>query len=94
MRSPPPPSDGDKRRRQPLRFLLAFERVTLSPGESKKIYFSVDARGLSLVDMQGNRVLYTGSYGIEASRGHGDPLSATLNVEGEDVVLATFRKFW
>ncbi|MGO4212068.1 glycoside hydrolase family 3 C-terminal domain-containing protein [Terriglobus sp. 2YAB30_2] len=44
--------------------LEGFERVTLKPGEARKLAFELSARDLSQVDGDGNRVVLPGEYSI------------------------------
>ncbi len=48
----------------PVRSLQGFRRVTLRPGESRRIWFTLDARNLSLIDASGRRVVEPGRFEI------------------------------
>ena len=54
---------------QPLRALRGMSRVTLQAGESRKIHFNLDARDLSSVTMEGDRVVAPGVYRITVGEG-------------------------
>jgi len=65
--------------------LIAFQRIHLSPGESKHIHFDLSPRQLSVVDDQGNRAVTAGSYTLYLGGGQpGDAqdLHATFAIEG------------
>jgi beta-glucosidase len=53
-----PQADG------PRRSLVAFERIKLSPKESKQVILKIDPRSLSSVDEQGNRSILEGKYAL------------------------------
>ncbi|WP_246205009.1 glycoside hydrolase family 3 C-terminal domain-containing protein [Altericroceibacterium indicum] len=44
--------------------LRGFQRVTLKPGESRKVVFDLTPRDLSAVDLDGNRMVFTGNYTV------------------------------
>ena len=44
--------------------LQSFQRLTLKPGESKKVTFTLSPRQLSEVDAQGVRSVQPGSYAL------------------------------
>ena len=48
----------------PLRALKGFERVSLAPGEKKRVRFTLDDRALSLVGQDGTRVVEPGRFTI------------------------------
>jgi beta-glucosidase len=54
---------------QPLRALRGMSRVALQAGESRKIHFNLDARDLSSVTMEGDRVVAPGVYRITVGEG-------------------------
>lgn len=66
--------------------LAGFERVHLSPGQEKELYFHLDPRQLSTVDAAGKRLVRPGTYSIFV--GGGQPVSlaseagTTLTVQG------------
>jgi beta-glucosidase len=55
----PPAGPGN-----PNHWLAAFKRVHLDPHQVGHVAFDVDARGLSLVDAQGQRAVIAGEYKI------------------------------
>ena len=61
-----PPSSGGL---PLLRQLFGFERVTLAPGASRTLYFTVDASTLALVATNGDRVSHTGAFGLAFTNG-------------------------
>jgi beta-glucosidase len=58
--------------------LRGFERITLAPGESRKVTFELDARALSLIDERGRRVLEPGRFRITLGGSQPDPRSVAL----------------
>ncbi|HEY4358025.1 MAG TPA: glycoside hydrolase family 3 C-terminal domain-containing protein, partial [Acidobacteriaceae bacterium] len=58
-----PPADGNGGL-SPHVQLEGFQRISLKPGESKKVTFTLNPRQLSEVDAQGNRAVQPGSYGL------------------------------
>jgi beta-glucosidase len=62
----------------PHRELRGFERLTLGPGESKRISFNVSARDLSMIDLEGRRVLEPGRFRISVGGSQPDARSETL----------------
>jgi len=48
----------------PIRWLAGFERITLRPGERRRVVFALAPRALSLVDGAGERAVAPGSYTI------------------------------
>ncbi|MBN6152410.1 glycoside hydrolase family 3 C-terminal domain-containing protein [Xanthomonas sp. AmX2] len=57
------------RAQSPLRALVGFQRVTLQPGESRELQFTLDARRLSDVDRAGQRAVQPGDYRIYVGGG-------------------------
>ena len=53
-----PQADG------PRHSLVAFERVSLTPGASQQVVLKIDPRSLSSVDEQGNRSILEGKYSL------------------------------
>ncbi len=64
--------------RVPLHELRGFERITLDPGESKRVAFTITARDLSLIDEQGQRVLEPGQFRVFLGGSQPDPRSVEL----------------
>lgn len=44
----------------PMRSLWGFQRVSLAPGEAKTLTFTIDAKAMSIVDKDGNRIVEPG----------------------------------
>ncbi len=68
-----------------IRALKAFERITLAPGETKHVSFTLDSRRLSNVDEGGNRAVRPGSYAVfvgGSQPGQGEGVQAKFNIEG------------
>ena len=63
-----------------LKQLIAFERVRLSPGETRTVNFDVDVRMLSTVNAAGQRETLGGVHELIFSRGHGSELRQHLEV--------------
>ncbi len=53
-----------RRTHSPIRSLVGFERVSLAPGESRELRFTLDPRRLSDVDGEGVRAVEAGRYRI------------------------------
>jgi len=71
----------------PIRALRGFHRVTLAPGESKRVHFDLNARDLSSVTADGKRLVAPGSYRLTVGGGQpgfdGSVVSATFGITGE-----------
>jgi beta-glucosidase len=77
--------------------LRGFERITLAPGESRRVTFRLTARDFSLIDARGRRVLEPGRFRLSVGGSQPDvrsreltgksPLSATVELLGEPVEL-------
>ncbi len=70
----PPKFDG-----APHIALRGFQRVSLKPGESRAIEFTLSARDLSFVTMAGNRAIIPGDYRLSVGSGQpgtGSPVQA------------------
>ncbi len=80
-----PPADGNDGLSPHLQ-LVGFQRLTLAPGETRTVQFTLTARELSEVDAKGNRSVQSGAYGLSigGSQPH-DPHAAT------PAQIATFR---
>ncbi len=65
----------------PIRALRAFTRVSTAAGETKHVSFTLDARDLSEVEENGDRVVAKGAYHV--SVGGGQPGTATPLAEAE-----------
>jgi len=53
----------------PIRALRGFNRVSLAPGESKRVHFDLDARDLSSVTAAGKRIVAPGAYQVTVGGG-------------------------
>jgi beta-glucosidase len=62
----------------PHQDLRGFARITLSPGQSRRMTFRVTPRDLSLIDEQGRRIVEAGQFRIAISGSQPDPRSAAL----------------
>ena len=82
----------------PSKVLFGFERVTLKPGESTTVSFTLDATALGLVDIDGHRSVHNGDYDVVFSRGHGQELGTSVRValpsDQNPHRLFTFPKWW
>jgi beta-glucosidase len=64
----------------PLRALRAFQRVHLTPGESKLVQFELRPRDLSLVSVDGRILIAEGRYSV--SIGGGQPETGAASIAG------------
>jgi len=64
----------------PLKSLVAFERVTVQPGQLRKIQFSLSEDTLLLVNKDGNKHLYKGHHSLIFSRGVGKDSSFNITL--------------
>lgn len=62
----------------PVRQLRGFRRVSLAPGQSTTLRFSLSPRDLSLIDEQGQRVLEPGTFRVSVGGSQPDERSAAL----------------
>jgi beta-glucosidase len=62
----------------PLHELRGFERVTLAPGESRRVSFTLGARDFSLIDDAGRRVLEPGRFRLTLGGSQPDARSVAL----------------
>ena len=65
---------------RPTRELRGFERVTLTPGESKTVTFVLGPAELSLIDRRMQRVVEPGKFEVMAGTSSKTQLTATLDV--------------
>jgi beta-glucosidase len=63
----------------PLRTLVAFKRVALRAGETKRLTFEVDAKAMSLVQADGQRVVAAGP--VDLWVGGGQPVVPTAGTQ-------------
>ncbi len=90
-------SDLDASCRVPRHSLRGFRRITLEPGQSRKVSFELSARDQSLIDERGQRVLEPGKFRVSLGGSQPDqrsfeltgrrPLSAEFEVIGEVLAL-------
>jgi beta-glucosidase len=71
----------------PLRALKGFQRLSLKPGEKRVVRFTLDERALSLVGLDGQRVVEPGRFTI-AVGGKQPGLSGTADAATTMVLLA------
>jgi len=62
----------------PVHELRGFERITLAPGESRRVTFEVTPRDLSLIDERGHRVLEPGQFRLTIGGSQPDARSVAL----------------
>jgi len=60
----------------PIRALRGFNRVSLAPGESKRVHFDLGARDLSSVTADGKRIVAPGTYHLSVGGGQPGPGTA------------------
>jgi beta-glucosidase len=72
----------------PARQLVGFQRVTLAPGQRKKITFILTPRLMSLINEEGERVLEPGKFVITIGGNQGDKRSCELG--GSQVLTTEF----
>jgi beta-glucosidase len=63
----------------PLRALRGFQRVSIAPGQTQHVRFTLDSRDLSFVNEAGDRIVASGSYRIFV--GGGQPGSGAAGLE-------------
>ncbi len=83
--------------RVPHHDLRGFERITLAPGESRRVTFELTPRALSLIDEAGQRVLEPGKFRVTIGGSQPDarsvaltgqaPLAVELSVTGKRLEL-------
>ena len=82
----------------PIRHLEGFQRLSLAPGESKQVSFTLSPRQMSIVDEAGRRVVEPGAFEIAVggilpeyarlAQGATEVLTTRLEVVGEATVVA------
>jgi len=65
---------------RPIKELRGFERVTLKPGESKQVRFTLGPDELSMIDRRMQRVVEPGRFDVMAGTSSNTTLSAVLEV--------------
>jgi beta-glucosidase len=73
----------------PRHSLRGFERVTLGPGESRRVAFQLTPRDLSLIDDRGRRVLEPGRF--RATIGGSQPDSRSVELVGQAPLSVEFE---
>jgi beta-glucosidase len=72
----------------PIRALRGMARITLAPGESRKVHFDLDPRDLSSVTEAGDRVVAAGAYHLTVGGGQpgtGVPdVSTGFKIDGQE----------
>ncbi len=81
-----PPAEGNGGLSPKLR-LAGFERVSLKPGEAKRVRFVLDPRTLSEVDGTGARSVQAGRYRVAI--GGGQPGDGVAGVRGEFAIVGS-----
>jgi len=71
----------------PLRALRGFKRVSLKPGESRKVRFELKDRDLNMVSEAGEPIIAEGTYAV--SIGGGQPNTGAPTVTGNFRVMGT-----
>ena len=95
--SPSASAVGARHPREARHDLRGFARVSLSPGESTSVQFTLDARALSVVNDAGRHVVQPGSIEVHVGGGQPDrrtqqlgvpiPKQTTIELQGTAVVL-------
>jgi beta-glucosidase len=75
---------------RPIRQLEGFERVTLHPGESKVVEFTLAPRQLSMINAQNNRVIEPGWFTVSAG-GKQPGFTGNADASTTEVVTGRFR---
>ena len=73
---------------EPVKALKGFRRVTLKPGETRTVTFTLGPAALSLYDRQMRRVVEPGIFSVFVGTSSADVLSAQFEVTGDTLVLA------
>src|SRR4029078_5724734 len=73
---------------RPVKELRGFERVTLTPGESKRVPFTLGPDELSLIDRKMQRIVEPGRFDVMVGTSSATTLTATLDV------VARQRRGW
>jgi beta-glucosidase len=69
----------------PQRTLIAFQRVVLRAGESRRLGFELDAKAMSVVQADGKRVVDSGP--VRLWVGGGQPIAAVTGVRAPGQML-------
>jgi beta-glucosidase len=73
---------------QPVKALKAFRRVTLKPGETRAVTFTIGREALALYDRQMRRVVEPGTFTVFVGTNSEDVLRTRFAVTGDTLVLA------
>jgi beta-glucosidase len=73
----------------PARELRGFQRITLAPGQSRRVTFTLAPRDLSLIDEQGRRVLEPGRF--RATIGGSQPDARSVALTGQAPLAVEFE---
>ena len=68
----------------PIRALRQFTRIHLDAGQTQHVHFTLDQRDLSVVDVNGDRVVAAGEYSVIV--GGGQPATSAPEVQGQFTV--------
>ncbi|WP_247003873.1 glycoside hydrolase family 3 N-terminal domain-containing protein [Halosolutus gelatinilyticus] len=80
---------------RPVQELVGFERVSLEPGEAKRVTFEVDASQLAYHDRNVDLVVEEGPYEFRIGRSAADVVStASVEVTGTKTVPSTGRTYF
>ena len=79
-----PPSSGGL---PLLRQMIGFERVSLAPGASRTLYFTVNASKLALAAANGDRVSHPGAFGLLFTNGVDERVETSVKLEGQGPVV-------
>jgi beta-glucosidase len=71
----------------PIRALRGFQRVTLAPGEKKKLRFTLSPRDLSIVNVDGSRFVPAGQ--LDLFIGGAQPSEHVAGVSGSLIIRGT-----
>jgi beta-glucosidase len=63
---------------RPVKELKAFQRITIKPGESRVVTFSLDTKDLSFYDAQGNSILESGEFRVMVGGNSRDVMEAKV----------------
>jgi beta-glucosidase len=66
---------------RPVKELKSFQRITLKPGESRVVSFSLGAKDLSFYDVQGNAVLEPGEFRVMVGGNSRDVTEAVFQLK-------------
>jgi len=69
----------------PLKKLVAFERVTVQPGEYQTIHFRLNEEILMLVNKSGDKHLYSGHHSLVFSRGIDEDITFNMTLSPSNV---------